>query len=138
MRRALDPSKCPHPYHYFAHPQFGQLHVRVQTWFPFSVDVCLNGRQWLAQQMDQAGLAYKQRDNCFVWIEDCALLDGLLELAHPLYRQVTSRMQGLHYYWSASQSEYATDILFDEPKNLQPLYRQFIHHAVKTFQNPGV
>jgi hypothetical protein len=154
LRLVLEPSKCTHLYHYFAHPQFGQLHVRVQTWFPFSVDVCLNGRQWLAQQMDQAGLAYKQRDNCFVWIEDCAkaqrlldqqlhsnwsaLLDGLLELAHPLYRQVTSRMQGLHYYWSASQSEYATDILFDEPKNLQPLYRQFIHHAVKTFQSPDV
>lgn len=154
LRLVLEPSKCTHLYHYFAHPQFGQLHVRVQTWFPFSVDVCLNGRQWLARQMDQAGIAYKQRDNCFVWIEDCAkaqrlldqqlhsnwsaLLDGLLELAHPLYRQVTSRMQGLHYYWSASQSEYATDILFDEPKNLQPLYRQFIHHAVKTFQSPDV
>ena len=47
-------------------------------------------------------------------------------------------MQGLHYYWSASQSEYATDILLDEPKNLQPLYRQFIHHAVKTFQSPDL
>jgi len=66
------------------------------------------------------------------------LLDGLLELAHPLYQQITGRMQGLHYYWSASQSEYATDILFDDPKNLQPLYRQFIHHALKTFQSPDV
>jgi hypothetical protein len=65
-------------------------------------------------------------------------LDGLLELAHPLYRQITGRMQGLHYYWSASQSGYAIDVLFDDPKNLQPLYRQFIHHAVKTFQSPDV
>src|ERR1700740_3054175 len=79
LRLVLEPSKCTHLYHYFAHPQFGQLHVRVQTWFPFSVDVCLNGRQWLAQQMDQAGLAYKQRDNCFVWIEDCAKAQRLLD-----------------------------------------------------------
>ena len=43
---------------------------RVQSWFPFSVDVCLNGRQWLARQMDQAGIAYRQRNNCFVWIEE--------------------------------------------------------------------
>jgi len=150
----LEHSKCTHLYHYIAHPELGQLNVRLQTWFPFSVDVCLNGRQWLARQMDQVGIAYTQRDNCFVWIEDCVkaqhlfaqqlqtnwarLLDGLLELAHPLYQQITGRMQGLHYYWSVSQSEYATDILFDHPKNLQPLYQQFIHHAVKTFQSPDV
>lgn len=154
LRLVLEHSKCTHLYHYLAHPEFGPLHVRVQTWFPFSVDICLNGRGWLAHQMDQAGMAYKQRDNCFVWIQDCAkaqelldqqlhanwaeLLDSLLVLAHPLYRQITDRMQGLHYYWSVSQSEYATDVLFDEPKNLHPLYRQFIHHAVKTFQSPDV
>jgi hypothetical protein len=70
LRLVLEHSKCTHLYHYYQHAQFGQLHVRVQTWFPFSIDVCLNGRQWLARQMDQAGIAYHQRDNCFVWIED--------------------------------------------------------------------
>jgi hypothetical protein len=154
LRVVLEHSKCTHLYHYYQHAQLGQLHVRVQTWFPFSIDVCLNGRQWLARQMDQAGIAYHQRDNCFVWIEDChkaqelldqqlrsnwaGLLDSLLELAHPLHRQITSRMEGLHYYWSASQSEYATDILFDEADHLAQLYPQFLHHAVKSFQSPDV
>jgi hypothetical protein len=154
LRVVLEHSKCTHLYHYYQHAQLGQLNVRVQTWFPFSLDICLNGRQWLARQMDQAGIAYHQRDNCFVWIEDCAraqallaqqlrsnwtkLLDGLLQLAHPLHQQITSRMKALHYYWSASQSEYATDILFDQPKNLERLYPQFIHHAVKTFRSPDV
>jgi len=32
--------------------------------------VGLNGREWLARQMDQAGLKYRQQGNCFVWIED--------------------------------------------------------------------
>ncbi|MDR1280937.1 MAG: hypothetical protein LBK99_08960, partial [Opitutaceae bacterium] len=36
-----------------------------QTWFPFNVEVCLNGREWLARQMDRAGMDYEQRDNCF-------------------------------------------------------------------------
>jgi hypothetical protein len=150
----LEHSKCTHLYHYFLHPSFGQLHVRVQTWFPFSVDVCLNGREWLAHQMDQAGVAYRKRDNCFVWIQDDAkarqlleqqlrsnwakLLDGLLQLAHPLYRLITDRMQGLRYYWSASESEYAIDILFDRPENLQPLYQKFIHHALTTFQSADI
>ena len=154
LRLVLEHSKCTHLYHYYQHAQLGQLHVRVQTWFPFSIDVCLNGRQWLARQMDQAGIAYRQRDNCFVWIEDwqkarqlseqqlrsnwAALLDSLLELAHPLHGEITSRMQGLHYYWSASQSEYATDVVFDEAKSLEKLYPQFIQHAVQSFQSPDV
>jgi hypothetical protein len=57
LRLALEHSKCTHLYHYYQHPEFGLMHVRVQTWFPFTVDICLNGRQWLAHQMDQAGIA---------------------------------------------------------------------------------
>src|SRR5260221_5181795 len=79
LRVVLDHSECTHLYHYYQHPQFGQLHVRVQTWLPFSVDVCLNGRQWLARQMDQARIAYRQRDNCFIWIQDCGRAQELLD-----------------------------------------------------------
>lgn len=57
IRLVLEHSKCTHLYHYYQHPEFGLMHVRVQTWFPFTVDICLNGRQWLAHQMDQAGIA---------------------------------------------------------------------------------
>jgi hypothetical protein len=42
------------------------LHVRVQSWLAFNVDVCLNGRAWLARQMDSVGIDYDQRDNCFI------------------------------------------------------------------------
>jgi hypothetical protein len=62
----LETRKCTHMSHYYMHEQFGMLHVRVQSWLPFSVDVCLNGRAWLARQMDSAGIGYDQRDNCFV------------------------------------------------------------------------
>jgi len=44
----------------------------VQSWFPFSVEVCLNGREWLARQMDAVGIDYQQGDNCFVWLSDPA------------------------------------------------------------------
>jgi hypothetical protein len=40
------------------------------TWLPFSIQICLNGRSWLAQRMDAAGLGYVQRDNCFTWLQD--------------------------------------------------------------------
>jgi len=151
---ALEQRKCTHLYHYQMHPQFGLLHVRVQTWFPFTVDLCLNGREWLARQMDEVSMAYRQRDNCFVWVEDplraqalleaqrrgdwVARLQPLLETAHPLHAEISAPIAGLHYYWSASQSEYATDVLFDRPESLARLYPRFLHHAVHSFSSPDV
>src|ERR1700730_18421194 len=61
-----------HVYHYQIHPVVGFMHARIQTWFPFRIYVCLNGREWLARQLDQAGLTYQRRDNGFTWIEDLA------------------------------------------------------------------
>ena len=40
--------KCLHYYFDHLHPVFGFLHLRLQTWFPFLVNVCVNGREWLA------------------------------------------------------------------------------------------
>ena len=28
------------------------MNARIQTWFPFRIQICLNGREWLARQMD--------------------------------------------------------------------------------------
>jgi hypothetical protein len=123
----LEARKCTHLYHYYQHPDFGLLHVRVQIWFPFNVDVCLNGREWLARQMDRAGIDYEQRDNCFARVGDPAraqalldgqlktdwprMLDGVLAQAHPLHAEL-GRPIGQRYYWSASQTEFATDVMF--------------------------
>jgi hypothetical protein len=52
----LEQRKCTHLYHYYMHQDFGLMHVRVKSWFPFTVSICLNGRNWLARQMDRAGI----------------------------------------------------------------------------------
>ena len=31
---------------------FGFMNARIQTWFPFSIQICLKGREWLARQSD--------------------------------------------------------------------------------------
>ena len=153
LHLVLERRKCLHLYHYFQHEDWGLCHMRVQTWFPFTVDVCLNGREWLARQMDAAGVAYRQRDNCFVWVEDAAraqaLLDEqlrtnwarqlgeLLELAHPLHREIC-RPLAQSYYWTASATEYATDLLFRDAGALAALYSRLVHHGVRTFGSPDV
>lgn len=149
----LEKRQCTHLYHYYRHPQFGLMHVRVQSWFPFSVTVCLNGREWLARQLDQAGIAYQQSDNCFLSVADPVraqeLLDqqlrtdwnttlrGLLAQAHPLHAEL-ERPFHQEYYWSAAQTEYATDLMFADPASLARLYPQFLHHAIRSFGSQSV
>ena len=43
--------KCIHLYFYLVHPQLGLMHLRLQTWFPFLVHLCVDGREWLARQL---------------------------------------------------------------------------------------
>ena len=153
LHLVIEPRMCTHFYHYFMHADFGLMHVRVQSWFPFTVEVCLNGRQWLARQMDRAGLGYQQADNCFIKLEDPpaaqALLDQqlrtdwsrvlgqLLNQTHPLHTEICSPL-GQSYYWSASETEYATDLLFSDEPSLAALYPQFLHHAIRSFASPDV
>jgi hypothetical protein len=75
----LRPGKCLHHYFYFQHAQFGLMHLRVQSWFPFQVTVCLNGRLWLGKQLNRAGVGYLQRDNAFVAIDDVARAQRLAD-----------------------------------------------------------
>ena len=151
--QVLRQRKCTHFYHYYQHPTWGMMHVRVQSWVPWTVDVCLNGRLWLARQMDAAGLAYRQQDNCFVWVQDWAkaqglmdqqvqiqwakLLEPLLAQSHPCYQELC-RPLAQQYYWSASSSEYATDLVFNRAKDLAELYPRLIHHGISTFSSTDV
>ena len=62
------PGRCSHYYFYLMHRRFGLLHLRLQTYFPFTIHVCLNGREWLARDLFQQNIGFEQRDNCFAWI----------------------------------------------------------------------
>lgn len=145
--------KCLHYYFYYFHPRFGFLHLRLQTWFPFLVNICLNGRHWLAQQMTRSSLGYEQRENCFSWVEDIGRAQGLLdqqlntrwavelerlvEQNHPTHRDIC-RPLPLSYYWTVCESEYATDVLFTRPEKLAALYPGLVHHGIKSFGSQDV
>jgi hypothetical protein len=95
-------SKCLHYYHYFNDADVGLVYVRLQTWFPFTVHVGMNGREWLARHMDRVGLRYRRRDNCFTWIEDWACAQELLD------RQLRTDWPGL-LERLLRQAEYLSD-----------------------------
>ena len=137
------PSKCLHYYHYFMDPEVGLTYVRLQTWFPFTVHVGMNGRTWLARHMDKIGLRYQQRDNCFAWIEDWAraqklmdeqlrtdwpgLLQRLLAQANPALGIVDTHPTP--YYWSMDEGEWASDLAFASAPTLLQLAPRLFRHA---------
>lgn len=150
----LRPRKCLHLYKYYLHPQFGFMNARIQTWFPFHVQICLNGREWLARQLQAEGSSdFKRHDNCFTWLGDLELaqrladqqlrtdwpntLNDIARSLNPLHLQIFQPWPQ-DYYWSAYQTEWATDILFRDPRCLASFYPALVQHAIGHFQSPDV
>jgi hypothetical protein len=145
--------KCKFLYHYWIDRRFGFMSARVQTWFPFSIQVCMNGREWLARRMDEKGMSYTRYDNSFPWIEDFPraqkmfdamhktdwpkALDAAARQVHPAHAAMF-RGLGFHYYWSGFQTEWATDTAFDSPKALAAIYPQLVRGAIATFDSRAV
>lgn len=155
----VKPGKCLHYYHYFRDAMLGPCHVRFQTWYPFSVFVCVNGREMLAQRMTREGMAFRQRDNCFSWVEDIERaqkyldeqksmlwseqLTRLLSAAHPMWRTWPGMGRDYlgmdrDYYWSGEQTEWATDVMFHSQKELKALVPGFIEHSITTLGSANV
>jgi hypothetical protein len=141
-------SKCLHYYFYYFHPRLGFMHARLQSWFPFDLRVCCNGREWLARSLDHAGMGYLRRDNCLVAVEDRAraqqhldrqlktdwprLLDAIAQQVYPLRRKLLAKCP-VDYYWSLDESEWASDVMFRSSRALAALYPRLVRHAISTF-----
>jgi len=139
-------------YHYRIDPEFGWMHARIQTWFPFYIHLCINGREWLARRMDREGLRYSRQDNCFPWIEDPvraqSLFDEQLQVnwatslqpfadrLNPLHAEMF-RNYSTQYYWTGFQCEWASDVMF-RPGTLQRLEPLLLQHGLLNFSSPDV
>ncbi len=122
------------------------------------IQIGINGREWLARQMNKAGVKYLQQDNCFVWIEDYQraqqLMDGQLKTnwtellgswaqqLNPIREQVFGRCPA-EYYLTRFQSEWATDVVFREAEYLKRLMRNarvsvLVPHGMLSFSSADV
>ena len=153
LELALRTRKCLHYYHYFIDPVFGFMHLRLQTWYPFTVQVYLNGREWLCRQLDAEKLTYERRDNTLASVADFDRaqqllqrqtklnwpihLERVLSLAHPLHRKLFPETN-LGYYWSVWEMEWASDLAFDSPTSLAAIYPALTRHAISHFRSSDI
>ena len=150
LRVVASERRCAHLYFYYWDRDFGLMHVRLQTWLPFTMQVCVNGREWLTQQLHRVGSAHQQVDNCVFDCADPALAQRLLTTLETrrwarVLRAFAARVNPLlrryglrPYYWSLEESEYATDVLFATPADLPRVYPALVAHAVHHFRTPDV
>jgi hypothetical protein len=134
--------KCSVLYVFLMHPVLGLIHAKIQTWFPLTMQVYVNGHDFVAKKLDELGVKYSLYDNCFTWIADMALAqkcaDGfaklkwaklLGELARQFNPLMGKELGKAEYYWATDQAEYATDVMFKDASGLAGLYRRMVEHA---------
>jgi hypothetical protein len=142
-------TRCRHDYHYFQHPELGLCYVRIQTYFPFTVRVGLNGRQWLYQQLRKRGVEFTHQRNLLLSVKDPALaqqildaqvqtdyvqlLNSLVQPVQPLWHYLQEEVH-TPYYWTCEQSEWANDVLFRSRADLARWFPRWVRHGILTLQ----
>ena len=138
-------------YFYWMDRQFGLMHVKLQTWFPFTIQVYVNGHEWLARKLAQQGRGFRKVDNAFIWLEDA---DGATRAARGFWRRDWAKLldrwarrvnplladwlEGQSYYWVIDQAEFSTDVLFRDRSALEALRPHLYQHAALCFSAPQI
>jgi hypothetical protein len=138
-------TKCLHFYFYYLDAELGFMHIRLQSWFPFQIQVYVNGRECLGRYLDQQGIAYERYDNSFTRIDDLAVAQAFCEkFAHfdwpPVLNALATRVNPIlkviqeagfsSYYWVADQCEIATDLMFKDRTRLEAILPDLFEHAI--------
>src|SRR5712691_2065893 len=68
-------------YFYLQDADFGPAFIKVATYMPYPVKVCLNGHEWTKQQLRRAGVTFEALDNGFL---SCAAPEHLQAVCQQL------------------------------------------------------
>lgn len=145
--------KCLWFYHYWNDPKIGFGHTRLQSWIPFTTTICINGRHWLERQLIEHQINYIKDNNCFPWIEQVEraqqlsyeqlntnweeLLGGLQLRACPELPAIFGG-QLMRYYWSAQETEWASDLMFRDAAQLDAIYPGLLRYCMLSARSSEV
>jgi hypothetical protein len=145
--------KCLHHYLYVIDPEFGFMHVRIQGWIPYEIQIYVNGREWLARQLDRRRIGYVRHDNALVKIDNLAVawelcerfahrawprvLNAFARLLNPILPAIRAADYG-GYYWVLDQAEIATDVMFKTRPDLLAVWPDLVRHAALNLSSEDV
>ena len=132
-------------YFYVQDPEWGPAFVKVGSYLPFPVKLCLNGHEWAKQQARKEGLAFESLDNGFLCCEDPEQLQSICDRLGPEdIRSFYERWRGLLPWplapadWAAGydhrltvwQAEFSQTDVFDRPVHGRHFFEQVIRENI--------
>jgi hypothetical protein len=137
--------KCQHYYFYFNDRELGFMHVRLQTWFPFGIQIYINGKEYLKKRLTKQGISFTSHDNSITSVSDPekaqAISDTFIEnkwnktfdhfanMVNGYLPRIREIFNHHGYYWYIEQCEYASDVLFKDRNTLESVYPHFLEYA---------
>src|SRR5438270_9594142 len=130
-----------HFYVYCMDRDFGLLFLKFCTYFPYNAKLCLNGHEYVKQQLTNRGIGYEALDNGILSCVDpqrvqaicdglsAEKIDGLLrkwfrKLPHPFTAK--DRQAGYRYQISILQAEFSLTPVLDRPLSGRVLFEVVI------------
>lgn len=147
------PTKCKHYYFYYNDEEFGWMYLKIQTWFPYNVQIYINGREYLSKLFHKNAIKYEMYNNSFLYISDFdkaqELANGILnkkisDSFDRLIKQINPYLTKIEkifshgYYWCIDQCEFATDINFKSCEDLSLFYKTLVETTYFTFSSEDI
>src|SRR3982750_258205 len=142
-----------HYYFYIDDEEFGPLFLKVCSYAPWSIKLCLNGHEWAKRQLEQRGIRYEALDNGFL---SCTEPAKLQEICHrlgpehiervfrkwlgriPLPLRPEDRQAGYDWDLSVWQREVSLTQIFDRPLRGREFFEEVIRDNLDLGRPDGV
>ena len=72
-----------HFYYYLHDEEFGPGFIKICTYAPYAMKICLNGHEWVKQQLRKKGITFQTLDNGFLSCEDPVELQAICDSLAP-------------------------------------------------------
>jgi hypothetical protein len=130
-----------HYYFYVDDEEFGPAFLKVCSYAPWSLKVCLNGHEWAKRQLDALGICYEALDNGFLSCADPETLQALCDALGPeaidaflarwlgrLPMPLTAEDRAAGYDWKLSiwQMEVSLTQVFDQPARGREFFEEVL------------
>jgi hypothetical protein len=119
-----------HYYFYLQDKEFGPAFIKVCSYAPYGVKICLNGHEWAKRQAGQQGLSFEALDNGFLSCAEPTVLQEICDQLGPEQIQVffdkwqawlpwrltdEDQQAGYRYRLSIWQVEFSRTQVFADP-----------------------
>jgi len=130
-----------HYYFYIDDEDFGPLFLKVCSYAPWGVKLCLNGHEWAKRQLEKKKIAYEALDNGFLSCADAEQLQEICDSLEPddidrVFRKWLARIplplraqdRQAGYDWELSiwQMEVSLTQIFDRPLRGREFFEEVI------------